>query len=131
LFVPARHEIYAPLDRDFGHFRRYTRRSLQGKLESTGFQILTLRYFNFIGYFAWWLNFCLLKKRRFNRGAVVFFDKICFPPMYALESRVLRPPIGQSLLAVARARGDGDLSNQEDSSLHHNCDSRSSSTFSL
>src|SRR5262249_36934837 len=25
LFVPARPEIYAPLDRDFGHFRRYTR----------------------------------------------------------------------------------------------------------
>ena len=25
LFVPARPDIYAPIDKDFGHFRRYTR----------------------------------------------------------------------------------------------------------
>ena len=25
LFVPARPEIYAPIDKDFGHFRRYTK----------------------------------------------------------------------------------------------------------
>lgn len=103
LFVPARREIYAPLDRDFGHFRRYTRRSLQNKVENAGFQILRLHYFNFVGYFAWWLNFCLLKKRRFNRDAVIFFDRVLFPPFYAFESLALRPPIGQSLLAIARA----------------------------
>jgi SAM-dependent methyltransferase len=129
LFVPARREIYAPLDRDFGHFRRYTRRSLRNKLESAGFEVLTLRYFNFVGYFAWWLNFCVLKKRSFNRGAVVFFDRVCFPAMYALESRVLRPPIGQSVLAVARARRDGDVSSKEDVPLPHDYDARSSSTF--
>ena len=103
LFVPARSEIYAPLDRDFGHFRRYTRRSLRGKLESAGFKILTLRYFNFAGYFAWWLNFCVLKKRHFNRGGLVFFDRVVFPPFHALESLILRPPIGQNLLVIARA----------------------------
>lgn len=102
LFVPARREIYAPLDRDFGHFRRYTRNSLLKKLEAAGFQPLRLRYFNFVGYFAWWLNFCLLKKRRFNREAVIVFDRFIFPPFYAFESLVLHPLIGQSLLAIAR-----------------------------
>ena len=103
LFVPARPEIYAPLDRDFGHFRRYTRPSLKDKLESAGFEILTLSYFNFVGYFAWWLNFCVLKKRHFDRGGIVFFDRFIFPPFHALESFIVRPPIGQSLLAIARA----------------------------
>ena len=103
LFVPARPEIYAPLDRDFGHFRRYTRRSLQDKLESAGFKIVTLSYFNFVGYFAWWLNFCVLKKRYFNRGGIVLFDRVIFPPFHTLESFICRPPIGQSLLAIARA----------------------------
>ena len=65
---------------------------------------MKLRYYNVLGYFAWWLNFCVLKKRRFNRDAVIFFDRFLFPPSYALESLVLRPPIGQSLLAIARAR---------------------------
>jgi SAM-dependent methyltransferase len=103
LFVPARPEIYAPLDRDFGHFRRYTRPELRRKLEQATFEVQQLYYFNVVGYFAWWLNFCLLRKRRFNARSVSIFDRLIFPVVFALESRGLHPPIGQSLLAVARA----------------------------
>src|SRR5215475_8790189 len=46
LFVPARPEIYAPIDRDFGHFRRYTRGELTAKLVNAGFRIHRLRYYN-------------------------------------------------------------------------------------
>jgi hypothetical protein len=104
LFVPARPEIYAPIDRDFGHFRRYTKKELCQKLERAGFEILLLRYYNFVGYFAWWLNFCALKKRGFDLQAVRFFDRIIFPPVHAFEANVCPPPIGQSLLAIARAK---------------------------
>jgi SAM-dependent methyltransferase len=104
LFVPARPEIYAPIDRDFGHFRRYTKPDLRGKLERAGFQVERLRYYNFAGYFGWWLTFCLLKKRHFNPGAVRLFDRFIFPPMNGFETRVCPPFIGQSLLATARAR---------------------------
>lgn len=104
LFVPARQEIYAPLDEDFGHHRRYARSELRQKLERAGFEILRLHYFNCIGYFVWWLNFCLLKKRHFDVGSVVVFDRIVFPVFHALERRIVRPPFGQSLLAVARAK---------------------------
>jgi SAM-dependent methyltransferase len=104
LFVPARPEIYAPIDQDFGHFRRYTRPELRGKLERAGFEILRLRYYNFAGYFAWWLGFCVLKKRGFDLPSVRFFDRFIFPPMHGLETHVCPPPIGQSLLVVARAK---------------------------
>src|SRR5437879_10092532 len=60
LFVPARQEIYAPLDKDFGHYRRYARKEILRKLEQTGYVIVRLSYFNFFGYFAWWFNFCVL-----------------------------------------------------------------------
>src|SRR5207247_10151653 len=40
LFVPARAEIYAPIDRDFGHFRRYQKAELRAKLEGAGFDIV-------------------------------------------------------------------------------------------
>lgn len=102
LFVPARPEIFAPIDRDFGHYRRYTKPGLRAELERAGFGIVSLRYYNLIGYAAWWFNFCLLKKRGFDRGAVRFFDRFIFPPTHGFESRVCPPPIGQSLLAVAR-----------------------------
>src|SRR2546422_2317694 len=75
LFVPARPEIYAPIDKDFGHFRRYTKRELKRRLESAGFEIVRLNYFNCVGYFAWWLNFCVLKQRRFDARAVRWFDR--------------------------------------------------------
>jgi SAM-dependent methyltransferase len=104
LFVPARPEIYAPIDRDFGHFRRYTRRELRQKLERAGFKIVRLRYYNFVGYFAWWVNFCLLKKRSFDIASVRVFDRAIFPLVHGLESRICPPPFGQSLMAIAVAR---------------------------
>lgn len=103
LFVPARPEIYAPIDRDFGHFRRYTRPGLRRALETAGFRIETLKYFNVVGYLAWWWTFRVRGCRDFQRGAVRLFDRVIFPPVYWLESRLTPPPIGQSLLAVARA----------------------------
>src|SRR5665213_3414367 len=47
LFVPARQEIYAPIDADFGHHRRYSKPELKRKLEQAGFEIVRLRYYNF------------------------------------------------------------------------------------
>jgi SAM-dependent methyltransferase len=104
LFVPARPEIYAPIDKDFGHFRRYTRPELRRKLEDAGFQLLQLRYYNFAGYFGWWVTNCLLKKRSFDVAAVRLFDRVIFPVVHGFESRICPPPIGQSLMAVAIGR---------------------------
>ncbi len=105
LFVPARPELYAPLDKDFGHHRRYARADLKAKLQKAGFEIIRLHYFNFAGYFAWWLNFCVLRKRHFNPTAVRIYDRWVFPPCHAIEKKLVRPPIGQSLVAVAVSQG--------------------------
>jgi SAM-dependent methyltransferase len=104
LFVPARPELYAPIDRDFGHFRRYTKPGLRALLHGAGFDIVRLHYFNAIGYFAWWASFVAMRQRGFNPRSVRLFDRAIFPWAHALERRVLRPPFGQSLMAVARAR---------------------------
>ncbi len=105
LFVPARPEIYAPIDKDFGHHRRYTRPELQKKLEQAGFKTVRLHYFNATGYFLWWLNFCVLRQRKFKVGSVRLFDRFIFPCTYGLESNLCWPPFGQSLIAVAEANG--------------------------
>ena len=106
LFVPARQEIYAPLDKDFGHFRRYSKRELKQKLQQAGLTPIRLNYFNFIGYFAWWFNFHILRQRSFSEGSVRFFDRVIFPVVHKLESQIVRPPIGQSLLASAPRGSD-------------------------
>lgn len=104
LFVPARKEIYAPLDRDFGHWRRYNRPSLRAALEHTGFEIKALRYYNLAGYFAWWWTFKVRRNRYFDAKSVKFFDGAIFPWIHWFEHKICAPPFGQSLLAVAKAR---------------------------
>ncbi len=101
LFVPARQELYAPLDRAFGHFRRYDRAGLRAQLERVGFRLTHLHYFNGLGYLAWWANFRLLRMRRFEPRSVALFDRLLFPIVNAIERRIVRPPLGQSLVAVA------------------------------
>jgi hypothetical protein len=103
LFVPARQELYAPIDRDFGHYRRYDKPNLAEKLQRAGFETVRLTYFNSVGYFIWWLNFKVVKHRRFEPAKIVVFDRFIFPLIHAAESKLVRPPFGQSLLAVARA----------------------------
>jgi len=104
LFVPARPEIYAPIDKDFGHFRRYVKADMAKKLADAGFTSVRLQYFNVIGYFAWWLNFCVFKKRHFEVGSVRMFDRLIFPVTSTIESWLPAPPFGQSLLVVAEAK---------------------------
>ncbi len=103
LFVPARPEIFGAIDRAFGHQRRYHRGELRAKLETAGFRVERLFYFNLVGYFAWWWNFRLRRRRRFHAGSVRVFDRFIFPLQHRIESRLLRPPIGQSLIAIAEA----------------------------
>jgi len=104
LFVPARQEIYSPIDRDFGHFRRYNKSRLRELFADASFDVIRLSYFNWVGYFAWWLNFQVFRKRHFDTASVTFFDRAIFPKVHWMERTILRPPFGQSLLAVARAR---------------------------
>ena len=101
ILAPARPEIYAPIDRDFGHYRRYTKASLRSALASAGFTDLRIHYFNLPGYFAWLLNFRLMGCRSFNPFMVRLFDRLVFRPSHAFEYHVMRPLFGQSLVAMA------------------------------
>ena len=103
LFVPARPEIYSLIDKDFGHFRRYTRKELKTKLGKAGFEIEMIRYYNLTGYFAWWFSFKVLKQRSFNIHSVRFYDRFIFPISHFLEN-ICPPPFGQNLIVVAKAK---------------------------
>jgi len=106
ILIPARPEIYAPIDKDFGHFRRYTKCSIQEALTLAGFKTKKVFYFNFPGYFVWFLNFKLLKTRTFHPAMVRLYDRTVFRLAHAVERNIVRPPIGQSLIAIAQAQTD-------------------------
>lgn len=103
LFVPARPELYSLIDKDFGHFRRYVKKELKTKLERAGFEVELIHYYNLTGYFAWWLNFKVLRRRSFNVHSVRFYDRFIFPVSHFLEN-ICPPPFGQNLIVIAKAK---------------------------
>ncbi|KKT96445.1 MAG: putative methyltransferase [Candidatus Collierbacteria bacterium GW2011_GWC2_45_15] len=107
LFVPARPEIFGSLDKDMGHFRRYTLEEVSQKATSSGFKIVELKYANFPGYFTWWGRGVLLGKLIKKSGksqADNFLGRIFdqfITPLLSLE-KFYRPPFGQSVFLVAQ-----------------------------
>lgn len=101
LFVPALPALFGTLDRAFEHHRRYTRPVLRGRLAAAGLEVLDVRYVNLPGVAAWWLTGKVLRKTTVGAREAAWYDRWVIPWVRALESRV-SPPLGQSLLAVAR-----------------------------
>jgi len=103
LLVPAFPALFGPIDKLLGHQRRYTRESIRQLAESAGLQIGGLHYMNAIGFFGWWVNAHVFRREVQSEGQIGFFDQYIVPVSSRLES-LIKPPFGQSLLAVLRKR---------------------------
>lgn len=99
LLVPAFLALYGPIDKNLGHHRRYSRGAIRSLAQRTGLGIRKLHYVNSIGFFGWWANAHILKREAQSERQIEIFDRYLVPPISAME-RLIRPPFGQSLLAV-------------------------------
>ena len=106
LLVPAFPALYGPIDRRLGHYRRYRAAGIRRLAERAGLRVRKARYVNTIGFFGWWLNAHILKLEAQSERQIAFFDRWLVPPMAAVE-RWIRPPFGQSVLAVLEKLGAG------------------------
>lgn len=101
LFTPALPMLYGSLDRQFGHYRRYTKLGLANELWSAGFSLESLRYFDLPGILAWLLATRVLKKNTLRPSEVRHYDRFVFSWISQIE-RWCEPPIGKNLLAIGR-----------------------------
>lgn len=99
LLVPAFPSLYGPIDRNLGHWRRYTRGSIRRLARDTGLRLSKLRYVNVIGFFGWWANSHIFHREAQSPHQIEVFDRWVVPLQSRLESLV-RPPFGQSLFVV-------------------------------
>jgi SAM-dependent methyltransferase len=100
IFVPALPWLMSDFDRSIGHHRRYRRRPLRELLESAGFSVERLHYFDGPGILPWLIAMRWLRLGLSPRS-VALYDGIAVPILRRIEPR-LRPPIGKNLLAIAR-----------------------------
>ena len=104
LIVPAFEALYGPIDRNLGHYRRYSKKGLYQLAKAAGFEVLTLRYMNSVGGIGWWVNARILKRTDQSEKQIRTFDRFIVPVLDWVESR-LEFPFGQSLFVVL-ARGE-------------------------
>jgi SAM-dependent methyltransferase len=103
LLVPAFQALYGPIDRNLGHYRRYTKAAIRRLADRAGFEVRKAHYVNCIGFFGWWVNAHLLKLEAQSELQISLFDRYLVP-FLATAERVVPPPFGQSLLAVLKKR---------------------------
>lgn len=101
LIVPAFPSLYGPIDDRLGHHRRYTRASISRLAEAAGLTVKFSRYLNAIGFFAWWTNAHILKRRAQSAAQIEVFDRYVVPISSRLEGW-MHPPFGQSLFIVLK-----------------------------
>jgi SAM-dependent methyltransferase len=99
LLVPAFQILYGPIDRNLGHYRRYSGRGVMHLAETAGLRIRKARYMNLLGFFGWWANSHIFRRQAQSMEQIGIFDRYLVPLQSRLEDWV-RPPFGQSVFAV-------------------------------
>ncbi len=101
VFVPAFPAAMSHFDRELGHYRRYTRTTLQRAFVAAGLEPLVLRYVNAPGLPVWFVWMRLLRRRPSDGLALTVWDRLVVPAARRVENHV-NAPFGQSVLGVAR-----------------------------
>jgi SAM-dependent methyltransferase len=101
LLVPAHPFLYGEFDRAVGHFRRYERRDLAGKLEQCGFAIREMKYFSLLAMLPWLVNGRILKRDYLPAGQANLANRLV--PLLRFET-LIGPPCGLSLIAIGEKR---------------------------
>jgi len=100
LFVPSLPFLYGTVDAQVDHIRRYTRRSLRAAVASAGLELDRIEYFDFLGMVPWFIVGRVLRRTTSGGGAGIY-DRVVVPICRSFD-RLIGPPIGKNLIAVAR-----------------------------
>ena len=105
IFVPALPFLFGSMDASYGHYRRYWKGDLEGKMTTNGFRVLGCRYLNLLGVLGWWWNGKVLKKPIVPKGQILIYDQIL--RVMAPIEKWLPKPLGLSLFCAGEKAGQG------------------------
>ena len=102
VFSPALPILYGTMDGLSGHFRRYTKSELIALVRESGFEVIHVEYFDFVGIFPYFFMYRLLKVRTIGSGGMFVYDNIILPISTVLERFARGRLIGKNLLIVGK-----------------------------
>jgi SAM-dependent methyltransferase len=101
VFVPALPIAFGEMDRAMGHHRRYTLGSLRRAFLAADLRPIRGRYMNMAGALPWWWRGRVRRKSTIPESQTRLFDRMV--PLLSAMERIIRPPLGQSVLLVGEA----------------------------
>ena len=100
LLAPAYNFLYCDLDKNLGHYRRYTTRSLAGLLKKNQMAIIEKNIFNLAGIAGWFIWGKLFRKQQLQPGSMGIFNKAV--PFIRLADRLILRKTGLSAIATGK-----------------------------
>jgi SAM-dependent methyltransferase len=100
ILVPCHKFLYNVIDKNVGHFRRYTKKELEYKVSKTQFTIQRIFYFNMLGIVGWYLNGSVAKNSQINSTASRIFDSLV--PVSQYVERLIGGRLGLSIICYLK-----------------------------
>ncbi|MBN9623601.1 MAG: methyltransferase domain-containing protein [Actinobacteria bacterium] len=99
LLVPGNPRLYGPLDRSYGHFRRYTKAVVRERLMLAGLEVDDLYSFNALGIPGWWVQNRRGTNAEISSGSLRAYEALL--KIWKPVEKRWRPPMGLSVIARA------------------------------
>jgi SAM-dependent methyltransferase len=108
VYVPAFPILFSDLDRQVGHYRRYTKETLNLALTSSGYEIVKSEYCDSLGFIATLilksLNFSFGGATKSSKILMKVYDSCVFPVSVMLDRIGLRNFFGKNLFVLAKLK---------------------------
>ncbi len=98
ILVPAFQKLYNTLDKELGHFRRYTKISLGNLLEKENLKVVHTSYFNSTGIPGWFFAGSILRRKLIPENELLIFNKLV--SIFRLFDKITKYYFGLSVIAV-------------------------------
>lgn len=100
LILPSNPKLYGKIDESINHYRRYDKKKLIALIKKKGFKVIKSRRLNFLGGLGWWFSGKVIKSTVVKKNQLMIFNLLA--PIFLFIEKIKEPPIGTSLLVIAR-----------------------------
>ncbi|MFI5193573.1 MAG: class I SAM-dependent methyltransferase [Chitinophagales bacterium] len=98
VLVPAGKCLYNNFDRELGHYKRYSRKTLGRLLRAEKLTITCMSYFNFAGILGWWFSGSVMRKKIIPRSQLKLYNQLV--PLFRFLDQLVAHAAGLSVIAV-------------------------------
>ncbi len=103
--VPAGQWLYNSIDRELGHYRRYSKSGLSNLMETAGLEVTDCRYFNTAAIFGWWFSGNILHEKIISPAKLNLYNRMI--PFFKMLDRFATPFAGISVISAGMKNANG------------------------